>query len=744
MKKIIALFLSLLICTNTLPAHAGVAGGINTDRASAHGFVSVSEEAAGTVIIITWEDGFPAEAHSEILGEYDIMSFVSFDDKDFSILELPPDTDAAALCNALSEEDGIVCAEPDSGTLLCAATDDYYSSTQWWLDNTGSYSQIEGASEIIMNSTPGIDIDGPEGWEFYNSDPDPKRSVIIAVIDTGIDYTHPELTDSMWCNYAEIADNGIDDDGNGYIDDFYGWDFYNGDSSICHYYYNEQLNANLSSPLDCDDHGTHCAGIIAAKANNGIGIAGIASVGDIKLMSLKIHGGPDKKGSISDAIKAIKYAEMMGAEICNMSWGSYTKSTSLYTAIERSRMLFIAAAGNDGSNNDLQPLYPACFELDNIISVGYVDPTGEMAYESNYGAGSVDVVAPSTNVFSTFVGTYSTLSGSSMAAPQVSAIAALLYSCSNGLYASNAREIILAGCKPLDSLKGFVGAGLPSLLNTLAMKSLLLNDFDAPTAEIHKHYYDNSFLLTMQPEDIGTSGLHLIRYYNGRRTCDDFKNGTSGTVVTDNNVLLSKSGRYTFYISDKAGNYTLKDFMVIEDIIPPAVSSCAITVNDSRDTITISAGVKDNQSGIKAVRYTKGFYDKADFPFASAEEVPVGENGQIMITVHEEGTYTICVTDYRGNKTIKHVMAYIRKATDISLNKRRRVMTVGWTFKLEAELTPLYSTDTVSFKSSDESIAVVDSFGEITAISPGVVMITAVTCGGKTAECEITVQEAEN
>ncbi len=242
------------------------------------------------------------------------------------------------------------------------------------------------------------------------------KEIIVAIIDSGVDYTHKDLAPFMWHNPGEIPNNGIDDDHNGYIDDYYGYNFANNDSN----------------PMSDDPHayhGTHVAGIVKAAAQ--LGRAGI----NLKIMALK-YLDSSASGWTGNAIKAIDYAIKNGAVVMNNSWGSNSYSQALSEAIERARkahILFVAAAGNgdsagNGINIDRIPFYPAAYTHDNIISVAAAGAGDFLTRFSNYGRISVDLAAPGLNIRSTRNGnTYAVLSGTSMASPYVAGVAAMLW-----------------------------------------------------------------------------------------------------------------------------------------------------------------------------------------------------------------------------------------------------------------------------------------------------------------------------
>ncbi|WP_069469821.1 S8 family peptidase [Candidatus Marithrix sp. Canyon 246] len=283
-------------------------------------------------------------------------------------------------------------------------------------------------------------IQAEKAWDIHTGNTD----VIIAVIDTGVDYNHPDLKDNMWKNPGEIAGNGIDDDNNGYIDDIYGYDFAN----------------KTSEPMDDNNHGTHIAGIIAASGDNEKGITGVSW--SAKIMALKVT--QHISINIYDTISAIEYAKLMGAKIINASWhiDADDHPKALYDAIQMAKdagILFVTAAGNKSvnidANNSLTCLQcPASYDLDNIISVASTNENDGLSPRSNFGPISVDIAAPGTNIYSTKPQEkYVENSGTSMAAPYVSGVASLLWSLNPNFTYREVKDIILSNVDPIDALK---------------------------------------------------------------------------------------------------------------------------------------------------------------------------------------------------------------------------------------------------------------------------------------------------
>lgn len=622
-------------------------------------------------------------------------------------------------------------------------TNDPFVDAQWYIDNTGSYTDL---TEIMMRSKksiPDIDMDVPEAWnsmKLAELSGIKEREVVVAVIDTGVDYQHPDLIENMWINKDEIPGDGIDNDDNGYVDDLYGWDFYNDDATVCHYTYSERYNKNIANLEDNDNHGTHVAGIIAAAANNNTGIAGIASNINIKIMALKINGGRKGDGNVEDAIEAIKYATMMGADICNLSWGTQTYSKELEDAIRESGMLFVAAAGNTANDNDEKPVYPASLELDNLISVTFLDANGDLTGYSNFGENTVDLAAPGKDIYSTVVGSYDSMSGSSMAAPQVTAIAALLYSYNDHLYAANVKDIITGNIKKIDKLDHLISyPGIPSAYRAVTAANNLLQDKDAPIMSFSTIYNKSSMTIPVSVEDAGQSKVRVIKYIFGAKSVDDFKHGAVGTLVENGEAILSKAGTYTFYASDYAGNEIAMPYDVIQDSQAPKLSMTYMVAGNYKSR-TVTVTVNDDQSGVKRVEYMSGVRTAEEFlPADSGTEITL-VGGKAKFKVKKDGVYTVFATDNRGNIIAKTFLVKTVKATEFKLVDESKDLLQGEQFSLKTYIRPVGSTDRITYTSSNEKVAVVSSTGRVTALAEGKANITATIASGISSTCTITVK----
>lgn len=339
---------------------------------------------------------------------------IEYDQDKYSMLEI---------LEILNKKEQVKYAEPNYLMKLAfSPTTEPYYKDQWGLKDVNY----------------GINI--PEVWNKTLGD----ENVVVAVLDTGIDYNHPELNNALWVNNAEVAGNGIDDDQNGYIDDYQGWNY----------------KGNNNDVIDTHGHGTHVSGIIGARVN-GTGITGVAP--NVKIMPFNVSTYDGYVDLIS-VKSAIEYAIDKDVKIFNLSFGSYTYSSFLDEVIAGSNALFICAAGNDANNNDDHAFYPANYANNNIISVAATDNLGQLASFSNYGNNQVDIAAPGENILSSVPLSltpegylpYSWMDGTSMAAPYVSGLAALLLSKNHNYTINQLKSYILDNGTNLSGLNTLV------------------------------------------------------------------------------------------------------------------------------------------------------------------------------------------------------------------------------------------------------------------------------------------------
>ena len=347
----------------------------------------------------------------------------------------------SAAARRLQEDPSVAYAEPNSayGPALASA-DPYYVNGSLW----GTYGD---ASPLRVNR---YGSQAAEAWAAGNTG---SRNVYVAVIDQGIQLDHPDLAGQVWTNPFDPAD-GVDNDGNGYVDDVHGWDFDGGDSSV----YDGGAEGNR------DDHGTHVAGTIGARSD-GAGTVGVSW--EVTLIPVKFLGAGS--GTTANAVKAMDYVtdlkrrHGLNVVATNNSWGGAGWSQALYEAIERARaadILVVAAAGNGGGdavgdNNDASPYYPASYPNDNVVSVAAITSGGARAGFSNYGRSRVDLGAPGSGIWSTTAyNTYSPYSGTSMATPHVTGGAALYAARHPGAGAAAIKAALLSTAVPTASLAG--------------------------------------------------------------------------------------------------------------------------------------------------------------------------------------------------------------------------------------------------------------------------------------------------
>jgi thermitase len=332
--------------------------------------------------------------------------------------------------------------EPNYTYSINAINDADYNK-QWGLKNTG-----RNSGGIFSPGKAGMDVNAEKAWTIATG----TKEVKIAVIDTGVDYTHDDLKENILVNELELnGTEGVDDDGNGYVDDVYGYDFANNDND----------------PMDGHGHGTHCAGVIGA-GHNSIGIRGVMAKVQILPIQFLTKSG---RGSLEGAVKAIDYAIQRGVNIMSNSWGGGGASQALTEAVKRAEqagILFVAAAGNSNSNNDVKPTMPANIQAENVVSVGAMDGKGGRASFSNYGQKTVHVFAPGVKIYSTVQNNaYKKMSGTSMACPMVAGVAGLILSSEPNLTPQELKQRLMSYARPGDDLGTYSASGFIDAFGSL-------------------------------------------------------------------------------------------------------------------------------------------------------------------------------------------------------------------------------------------------------------------------------------
>lgn len=493
-KKILFSFSSLLICGLVL-----FSGAVLLDSKTAQ---ADSKKFDSEKIIVKFKSNLSQEDEKMFLEKNDFVSMKKIIgnnsknelinekikargiDRIFSV-EIKKGVDIEKTVEKLKNDSYIEYAEPNYilSNFETIPNDEYFSEL-WGMNNTGQTGGIVDA-----------DIDAVEAWDATTG----SNDVVVAIIDTGIDYNNPDLAQNIWINPNEIAGDNIDNDGNGFIDDVHGWDFYNNDND----------------PMDDDSHGTHCAGIIGAVGNDEAGVVGVNW--NVKMMPVKFLSA-EGYGSSEGAIQSIIYAATMGVDIMSNSWGGGYYSSAeedVISFVNDLGILFVASAGNYGTDNDMIGNYPSNYNVPNIIAVAATDNNDQKASFSNYGLTTVDLGAPGVSIYSTILNNeYAYYDGTSMAAPHVSGVAGLIKARFPNADSLEMKTRILNGVDVVSSLVGKTVTG--GRLNAFAA----LDDDDISPAKIEDlAVMANDFLsITLSwtaPGDDGNTGtakVYDLRY----------------------------------------------------------------------------------------------------------------------------------------------------------------------------------------------------------------------------------------
>ncbi|MGV3774631.1 MAG: S8 family serine peptidase, partial [Verrucomicrobiales bacterium] len=462
-------------------------------------------------LIVRFRPGVPADARAKAVKPFGVITNsgaqllqrqtlrnqpVPEHQRELALLQLNPGQKLEEALESLAKSRDLVYAEPNLAIRLFKS-----SPNSEIIPNDFDFRKLFALSNSGQNGgKPGADISALEAWKISTG----SSNIIVAVIDTGIDFHHPDLRPNLWVNRTEISGNGIDDDGNGWIDDIHGYDF----------------DSDDSDPMDDHGHGTHVAGTIGAKGNNNIGIAGVNW--DIQMMALKAFDETGN-GDLFAAIQAIDYAVANGARIINASWGLDDKSRALeetvQSAIERG-VVFVAASGNDKTET---PSYPAGYP--GVISVGATTSQDERALFSNYGS-TVALSAPGQDILSTLPrNSYGINSGTSMAAPHVSGAAALILAQRPGFTVADIRDILVNSADSIATDRP-MGRGRLNLFQALQI--------DSPLPKLEIQTVDLRGLLSITGSAHGENFAGYSLYFS-----------PTGSAAEDFNLLYSGANPVT-------------------------------------------------------------------------------------------------------------------------------------------------------------------------------------------------------
>jgi len=634
------------------------------------------------------------------------------------------------------------------------STKDYYADgSQWALKNNGTFTSPSSEyKDSNITAVEGVDLNAEEAWTAINNASETisknDDSVVVAVVDTGIDYTNDEIKNVIWKNSDE-TENGSDSDGNGYTDDTIGWNFTN----------------SGNNPYDDNGHGTAIAGVLAAADDN-TGVVGIASDIDIKLMPVKALDS-EGESTMSTLIQGIVYADNNGADICNCSWGGESGMADIFNnmimenVIAQSDMLFVVAAGNESKNIDRLTYTPASYSEDNLITVGSIEWDGSLSWFSNYGTRKVEMCAPGAAIYTTAVGGgYTCEWGTSFSAPYVAGVAALAKAAAGNIDGKGLKELLCNtdNMKLLSNLKYYVTyAGIPDA-SKVVNAALEYRQTAGATAEPTQ---------TAAPQPSASSSSEVLATETPKVTetpvettkapsitaAPEITDGQSGTTATETPQETSTPDVTETPIPDVMQTPTPQITETPTITESPQVTE---TPEQQSDTVTKTGNIKISSSksiykkykqklnvqisgNVSAVKYAEGKKAASFFKDDDGSYIYVNSK-KFTINASKPGWYTVYVKSTAGNEYTKNIFADVKI---VKLSKSKVNINKGAGKKLTAYLQGYKKyagklSGKIYFKSCNKKIITVNkTTGKIKAKAKGRAVITAYTKNGKSAKCTV-------
>lgn len=634
----------------------------------------------------------------------------------------------------------IQIAQPDYKFSIASqdseVTDYYKEGKQWALENDGTFENPKtDVEDANIKAVEDVDLNAQGAWDLIANSQDTSvktKEVVVAVVDTGIDYTNDELKDVIWQNEDETSD-GKDSDNNGYRDDIRGWNFVSRRGS--------------SDATDDNGHGTAVAGVIAA-ANDNSGVVGIASNINIKIMPVK---SVDSNGeaSMSNLISGMKYADANGASICNCSWGGesdareFLQNTLMEQVIATSDMLFVAASGNESTNIDRTQYIPASFTANNLITVGSIEWDGSLSWFSNYGSNAMEICAPGAAIYTVNAGGgYVVEWGTSFSAPYVAGVAALAEAASGSSDGTVLKDLICDSdnIKKISGLEKYCQyGGIPDAEKVV---EVALNYSQTEQTSI-----------TVTPAASETPTSTPTSTATVTKTPDNTVSQEPDVSVTSQpNVSETRTPEETLKPDggDAATTTAEPTATPIATATPEAETTASPDTSLTKKNADINISVKSKlykkyarrisvtvNGSISEIKYSKGKKEASYFNTFGNEFTNINSSS-FTIKAYEPGWYTIYVKTTDGKEKIKNVFANVRIVT---ISKTKLSIKKGTEYKLTASIKeqssyPEKLTGDIYFKTSNKKVVSVNTAtGKIKAKSKGKAVITAYTKNGKSARC---------